>query len=645
MEKLRDYQQEMLYRLEEAWTEHRSVMVQMPTGTGKTLLLAQAIRNERQRAEGAGHVLIVAHRRELIEQIRRTVSRFMGDGSPLVTVESIQKLSRQDASLPGRHFSLIVIDEAHHAVARTYRRLWERWPEARFLGLTATPCRLGGEGFADLFEVLLQSWPIQEFIDRGYLSDFDYVSAAPDSEELRRVAGLDRRGADGDYQQKQMAAVLDCEESVAHLYDTYRQFAYGKKGIVYAISREHARHIATYYYNRGVRCAVIDSRTAAKEREELVERYRKTPPREGPGNAGGIDVLVNVDIFGEGFDVPEVEFIQLARPTLSLSRYLQQVGRGMRVSSGKDAVTILDNVGLYQLFGLPTDERDWRLMFYGRQSGRGSLNVGQQPMVVREEEREKTLVNLEMVRIKRRGERHEGVEVFVQDGKYGVMKDGVVTCRPEFAHIARLACGRYYAVATYPYAVFRGKSTVIGLSGQDLRVSLYGRVRSRGELMEGEDAGGRRIYWDGVGGHYFSSVPAFEEVGGVQMACVEGRYLPRHGAHLLKEPVERKDIWYNSDILWMGRLVIVKKTGRAYPIASYGAYCFYVKNGTGYQDGILKVRFDGHVVRMPSLDFRMEMRKEEMPEWGREQLIRASTGRLEYLDGNREKRRKQVMVY
>ena len=149
---------------------------------------------------------------------------------------------------------LPIARKAHHAVAETYRMLWERWPKARFLGLTATPCRLNGAPFTDLFDTLLQSWSIREFIQKGWLSDLDYVSVRSDSIAVRKVASLNKRGADGDYQTKQAALVLDTEESIEHLYRSYKEFADGKKGIVYAINRDHARHIAEY--TQSVDCGV-----------------------------------------------------------------------------------------------------------------------------------------------------------------------------------------------------------------------------------------------------------------------------------------------------------------------------------------------------------------------------------------------------
>ena len=622
----------MLERLGEAWKTHRSVLVQMPTGTGKTVMMAAPLLSSLGGRDGLcfERVLIVAHRRELLDQIKGTLARYglnvntqQPDGNyPQIMVESIQKLSRMLHPTPAPPLkgagsacgqsgcggagsacgqpgcsgagsacgqpgcgeagndswkpSLVIIDEAHHALAKTYRRLWEWWPETKFLGLTATPCRLSGEAFTDLFEVLLQSWTIQEFIDKGYLSDFDYVSAAPDSLEVRRIAALDKRGADGDYQQKQMATVMDVPESVTHLYETYRQFAGGKKGIVYAISREHARHIADCYRGHGVRCAVIDSKTPVEERDRLVREYKlQTPPQAPPLEGRGatehgaaahgatehrVDVLVNVDIFGEGFDVPEVEFIQLARPTLSLSKYLQQVGRGMRVSAGKEAVTILDNVGLYLSFGLPTDERDWQQTFLGQTAGRARRQGAARPVIIREGADEKTLAALEMVCIKRRGERHEGLEVFMQGGRYGVMKDGRVTCQPMFQCLERINDDRLFAVATYPYAFFRNRKTVINWQGVDLRADLYGKVERRGDFFYGTNLQGEHVIWDSVGlTYYHGQLPKFERFGAVEI-CEDkpGYYRLRYSRTLKDFRFRREDVLYNNNIAVINDVLIVR---------------------------------------------------------------------------------------
>jgi superfamily II DNA or RNA helicase len=383
---LRDYQQEMKLRLFEEWELHRSVMVQMPTGTGKTHLLAAVVK-EFLCGGGVGmRVWIVAHRRELVEQIEETVARYgmgkepdksakngrtgkdsMPEESGRVRVFSIQWLSRNRKIMDGRP-DLIVIDEAHHALAETYRELWKRYPEARKLGMTATPCRLNGKGFTDLFDALTTSWSIAEFIGKGWLSAFDYVSIRADSREQQIINSLKKRGVDGDYQVKEMNEVLNRQVSIRRLYESVERYAAGKKGMVYAVSIAHARQIAAYYNAHGVSAVAIDSKTPASERRELVEGFRQ----------GRIRVLVNVDIFSEGFDCgfdcpddcpdvcPDVEFVQLARPTLSLAKYLQQVGRGLRKSGDKESCMLIDNVGLHRIFGLPVRERDWEAMFEGR---------------------------------------------------------------------------------------------------------------------------------------------------------------------------------------------------------------------------------------------------------------------------------------
>lgn len=358
---LRSYQQDIEQKVFDAWRQCHSVMVQMPTGTGKTHLLASVIYDWLKEAEHKS-VWIVAHRRELVEQIEGTVARYgITPKDSIVNVLSIQWLSRHFDDLKDERPSLIVIDEAHHALAETYKELWLRYPKAKKLGMTATPCRLNRKGFTDLFEVLITSDGIADFIKQGWLSPFDYVSIRSNSEDQRLIDGLEKRGADGDFQVKEMDKVLNRRPSIERLYESVRQYAHGKKGIVYAVSISHARNITSYYKEHGMNAVVIDSKTPAKLRKEMVEDFR----------LGKIQVLVNVDVFSEGFDCPDVEFVQMARPTLSLAKYLQQVGRGLRKMDGKETCMLIDNVGLYRLFGLPTAYRDWQAMFEGRLAGKG----------------------------------------------------------------------------------------------------------------------------------------------------------------------------------------------------------------------------------------------------------------------------------
>lgn len=359
--KLFDYQEDMKERIEKALRLHRSVMAQMPTGTGKTYLLTAAIDSFVEDNPNT-KVWIVAHRKELVSQIEETIKKFYSYSSSknkslLVSVKamSIQWLSRHYNEIeeePG----MIVIDEAHHALAKTYKEMWERFPKAKFLGLTATPCRLNGKGFMDLFDVLVQSWNIPEFISKGRLATYDFVSIKSDGVTQRLIDSLQKRGADGDYQNKEMDILLNKRPSIERLYQSFEEYGKDRKGIVYAINISHAKKIMELYQEHGIKAVAIDSKTPAAERQADIEAFKK----------GDIQVLVNVDIFSEGFDCPDVEFVQLARPTLSLAKYLQMVGRGLRVAKGKKNCVIIDNVGLYRVFGLPSQVWNWKATFEGR---------------------------------------------------------------------------------------------------------------------------------------------------------------------------------------------------------------------------------------------------------------------------------------
>lgn len=374
---LYDYRQDMRERIEAEFKSHRSLMVQMPTGTGKTYLLAAVVLDYIRQT--GGYVWIVTHRRELVQQVRETLRKFRQyaqDDEAFkkhAVVYSIQWLSRHydDVSeIP----VMIIVDEAHHAVAKTYSSVVNAYPKAKVLGLTATPCRLSGEPFTDLFERLLQSWTVNRFIAKGYLSLYDYMSVRPDNDDINIIRGLKKRGADGDFSVREMAEKLDIRPSLQRLCDTVLRYAKGKKGIVYAISIQHAEHIAEFYRENGIKAVAISSKTPVKVREDVVRRFKKTPmDNTMPLTEDDIQVVVNCELWGEGWDVPDAEFIQLARPTLSLSKYLQMVGRGLRVYDGKKYCLILDNVGSYRLFGLPSDDRDWQKMFEGRMSGKGVM--------------------------------------------------------------------------------------------------------------------------------------------------------------------------------------------------------------------------------------------------------------------------------
>ena len=369
---LRDYQQLAKEDIFDKWNLFDNILYQMPTGTGKTRLFTSIIRDIN--IWGLRHninfrILIIAHRSELIEQSSRSLDKYrikhgvlagtMKDKRDLT--QAIQVASNQTITHPANQcliedlkFDFIIIDEAHHAVASSYQKLWEFCPDAKKLGVTATPWRMNNNGFAQIFDAYIPSMSIKEFIQKGWLATYQYYSIPISSELLKSIDSIREFDIEGDYKNSALAEVCDTLKIRAQLYDSYAKNALGKKGIIYSISREHSEHICSQYQSHGVSIENIDSKTPAKVREAVINAFKN----------GEIDIIVNVDIFSEGFDCPDIEFIQLARPTKSLVKYIQQVGRGLRKNGDKRCI-ILDNVGMYSRFGLPDEVRDWESYFYG----------------------------------------------------------------------------------------------------------------------------------------------------------------------------------------------------------------------------------------------------------------------------------------
>lgn len=246
--------------------------------------------------------------------------------------------------------------EAHHAVANSYQKLWKFCPNSKKLGVTATPWRMNNSGFTQIFDAYIPSMSIKEFIQRGWLAAYQYYSIPNNSKIIKSIESIREFDLEGDYKSNILTQVFDTSKIRAQLYNSYAKNALGKKGIIYSISREHSEHICSQYRSHNIAIENIDSKTPARLRENIIKAFKN----------GEIDIIVNVDIFSEGFDCPDIEFIQLARPTKSLVKYIQQVGRGLRKNGNKRCI-ILDNVGMYTRFGLPDEDRDWESFFYGNQ--------------------------------------------------------------------------------------------------------------------------------------------------------------------------------------------------------------------------------------------------------------------------------------
>lgn len=391
--KLRPYQQEAKQSIFTSWDHCNNVMFQMPTGTGKTRLFTSIIGdfniwNVINSADKK--ILIIAHRIELIEQISESLTKYNithgiiaggknRDIRQKVLVASIQTLTHHMNLNIAKELNvgLVIIDEAHHSMANSYQKLWTMYEGSKKLGVTATPWRMNNSGFTSIYDKIIISDPIKNFIDQGWLAPYDYYSIDPKSTILQDINSINEFDIEGDYKVSALEKIMDNSSILAQLLDSYLKLAKGKKGIIYSISRKHSDHICEEYRNAGVNIVRIDSQTPRNERNLYVHRFKE----------GDIDIIVNVDIFSEGFDCPDIEFIQLARPTKSLVKYLQQVGRGLRPTEGKTRCMILDNVGLHMTFGFPDSERTWEDDFNGETSTKKSTKSKSAPVSIEVKER------------------------------------------------------------------------------------------------------------------------------------------------------------------------------------------------------------------------------------------------------------------
>ena len=366
---LRDYQIKNKIEILERWKTQRGVMLQMPTGTGKTRLFASLIRNivdYGSKNKIAYKILVLVHRTELIDQIDEELgikyhlahgiiqSRERERKNYPIQIASVQTLSRRLSSWTDKAFDFIIVDEAHHITANSYQKIVNAFPNAKLLGVTATPYRLSGLGFTETFQSLITSPSVLEFINKGYLSKYQYYSI-PRYSLLQKQIDKIKKFSQGDYAESEIERICNNEQIRAQVVDTYLEHANGKKGIVYTINQEHNRNLCAAFREKGIKTVAIDSNTDRDIRDGYIEDFKNNK----------IDIICNVNIFSEGFDCPDIEVVILARPTLSLSMFLQQVGRGLRKSENIDSVIIIDLVGLYNKFGFPSSNRPWGRYFIG----------------------------------------------------------------------------------------------------------------------------------------------------------------------------------------------------------------------------------------------------------------------------------------
>ena len=348
---LRDYQERGVQDIRKSFgSGSKAPLYVAPCGSGKTVMFAYIAKNA---ALKGTLVYILVHRQELLAQTSKalrddniahgTISRSSTYSDGNVVVASVQTLARrlERVAQPG----LIIIDEAHHAKAKTWVSVIEAFPGAKVLGVTATPIRLDGKGLGEIFDDMVVGPSTGDLIKEGHLSKYS-LYAPPGRIDL---TGVKKRM--GDYVTKDLAGMADKPTITGDAIKHYGKYCGGAPAIAFCTTIEHANHVAEAFRAQGVRSATIDGKMKPADRRSMVEDLA----------SGQVQVMTSCELVSEGFDLPSLKSAILLRPTKSLSIFLQQVGRALRPSPGKTEAIILDHAGNAFEHGLPDSPRKWEL--------------------------------------------------------------------------------------------------------------------------------------------------------------------------------------------------------------------------------------------------------------------------------------------
>lgn len=356
MFQLHDYQNKLVERTRQSYLEgYKSPCVVAPCGAGKSVIISDVARKTTQKGK---RVLFLVHRRELIDQIKGTFKLNAVD-LDLVEFGMVQTIVRRLDRI--QKPALIITDENHHGMAASYRKIYEHFSDVLRLGFTATPIRLNGSGLGDINDILIEEVDAEWLIENGFLSPYKYYAPKLINTEALKLNNLSEF-SNGSIDK----AMEDRKKIFGDAVKHYQELASGEQAIAYCHSIEASLQVKDEFLQQGIIAEHIDAKTPRVERDAVIRKFRN---RE-------IQVLTNVDLIGEGFDVPDCSTVIMLRPTKSLSLFIQQSMRGMRYRPNKTSI-IIDHVDNVREFGLPDSKRQWSLKVKKSSGSKAEVNIKQ----------------------------------------------------------------------------------------------------------------------------------------------------------------------------------------------------------------------------------------------------------------------------
>ena len=353
MFELRPYQESLIKKTRQAISNgYKAPCIVSPAGSGKTVVLAKIIKGASLKKN---HTLFLVHRKEIIDQVRETLISMSVDMS-YVELGMVQTVVRRlDRT---KRPSMIVVDESHHIVSNSYKNIVKHFSNALVISFTATPVRLGGGGLGDVNDVLIEEASVKWLMENNYLAPYKYYAPKLIDTEMLKLNSMK------EFSSTSIDAAMKQNKIYGDVIKHYQQLSGGEQAIVYSHSVEASKEVAAAFKVSGIDARHIDGTTNKNERDEVIEEFRK----------GNIKIITNVDLIGEGVNMPDCSTVIMLRPTQSLSLFIQQSMRGMRFKPGKTSI-IIDHVGNAHRHGLPDTERQWSLNGGKKSSGDAEVKI------------------------------------------------------------------------------------------------------------------------------------------------------------------------------------------------------------------------------------------------------------------------------